>query len=789
MKTHLLTPEPRRKARRPIMAFAVAVAITLAISAGRLKALPNSGGETISIAQYNTQFLFPAFVPTFVLEAFDHFPDSSERATLLGQVLACRDIVSLNEVSNDARRADIFAAMEANAANCGRAALIDGGTRFWDFFVGPHNSQTDPVLDDEIAIASRFPIVQVHTLVYSDWSAEDCFADKGALHARVWHGPGHHGRDALDVFVTHTNNGDNAVLTSQLEELKGFIQAHHDPEIPTIVMGDFNIAGNPNDVSNANSMYNTMINKLREALPNLQDMGNPADATNMEGDSRIDFVLVNDIATAPVQVDYFKKKFDGVTDPDLPKDGRLSDHAALLTTSRWTEHSFPPNPPTTLPRDLRISVSRLEEITPDVPGVAIVPVVITLPTPIGLVPIPFPVAVGCDGLTDHFGNLQFVSQAGPLAKNFDEDHTFEGDDITPAWSLNTSLAAGIADGALQFALFDDDDLLCGGGNDTQDINPFSAAFDISLAVNFSADRIVVGATQLAKIGEPIFLKGTDSSDRARATLFIETRYSTTADSDGDGLIDADEAYKYGTNPEDADSDDDGLQDGAEVNTHHTNPLDSDTDNDGLTDGDEVNVTHTDPLVGDSDNDGLNDGDEIAYGSNPHDPDTDHDQLLDGAEVHTYHTTPTDPDTDHDGLNDGDEVLTYQTNPLDPDSDDDELMDGLEVTAATSPLDADTDDDGIKDGEDVEFIEHIVSGLPASAFDTAQHQNTLVTQLEALESQVMQGHPEAAINEIDNLRGRLDGCGTVAGKDDWIVDCASQQLVRQLLDLLATNLSN
>jgi endonuclease/exonuclease/phosphatase family metal-dependent hydrolase len=789
MKKHALTPRPRHLALRPVIAFAAAAVIALVMSTGHLKALPSSGGDTIAIAQYNTQFLFPAFVPTFVLEAFNHFPDSSERATLIGQVLACRDIVSLNEVSNDDRRADIFAAMEANAANCGRAPLVDGGTRFWDFFVGPHNSQTDPVLDDEIAIASRFPITQVHTLVYTDCTAEDCFADKGALHARLWRGPGHHGRDALDVFITHTNNGDNGVLTSQLEELKGFIQAHHDPEIPAIVMGDFNIAGNPSDVSDSNSLYNTMINKLREALPNLQDMGNPANPTNMEEDSRIDFVLVNDIVTEPVQVDYFKDKFPGVTDPDLPHDGRLSDHAALLTTAQWATRGFPANPPTTLPRELHISVSRLEEITPDVPGVAIVPVIITLPTPIGLIPIPFPVAVGCDGLTDHFGNLQFVSQAGPIAKNFDEDQTFEGDDITPAWSLGTTLAPGVADGSLLFALFDDDDLVCGGGNDTQDINPFSDDFDIGLGINFAADGIFHGATQLAKIGEPIFLKGTDSDDRARATLFIETRYSSTADSDGDGLSDAAEAYTHGTNPEDADSDDDGLADGAEVNTHHTNPLDPDTDDDGLSDGDEVNVHHTDPLVGDTDNDGLKDGDEITYGADPHDPDTDDDQLRDGEEVHTYHTSPTDADTDDDGLTDGQEVLTYGTDPLDPDTDDDELMDGLEVQASTNPLDSDTDDDGIKDGEDVEFIENIVNGLPASAFDVATLRDTLVTRLEAIENSVAQGQRQAAISDIAKLRLRLDGCGAIAEKDDWIVDCTSQQLVRGLLDLLANNLAN
>jgi hypothetical protein len=646
------------------------------------------------------------------------------------------------------------------------------------------------VLDDEIAIASRFPIVQVHTLVYSNCSGFDCFAAKGALHARIWRGAGHHGRDAIDVFNTHTNDGDGAVLQAQLDELTAFIQAHHDPQLPVILMGDFNISGNPADVDDPGSLYNTMITKLRRAVPGLGDAGTSTQGTNPGEDDRIDYLLVADLATDPTQVDYFKNMFFDISDPDLPQDGRLSDHGALLTRGQWAVRAFPPNPPTHLPREVTVEVSRLQEITPDVPFVVPVPTAITLPTPIGPVIAFFPLIVGCDGLTDNFGDLQLIAGATFASNNFDEDHTFEGDDITPdGWTTGGSIAPGVTFGAVSFALFDDDDLVCGGSNDQQDINPFSDAFDIVLLLNFDADGIFAGSTRLANIGEPIFLTGTDADDRARATLFIETRYSSTADSDGDGLTDADEAYKYHTNPEDSDTDHDGLTDGAEVNTYRTNPIDPDSDDDGLSDGDEVNVYHTDPRDADSDNDGLNDGDEIKYGANPHDADSDDDLLKDGEEVHTYYTNPTDADTDDDHLTDGQEVLTYHTDPLDPDTDDDELMDGLEVQVSTDPLDADTDDDGLKDGEDIEFIENVVNGLPGSAFVNTASRDALITRLEAIENQLAQGHKADAIREIDNLRLRVDGCGTIAAKDDWLTDCSSQLLVRSLLDLLKANLAS
>ena len=97
--------------------------------------------------------------------------------------------------------------------------------------------------------------------------------------------------------------------------------------------------------------------------------------------------------------------------------------------------------------------------------------------------------------------------------------------------------------------------------------------------------------------------------------------AAAADSDNDGLLDADEAA-YGTDPTIADSDGDGVLDGAEV-AAGTDPLvadaapaaEIDTDGDGILDADE-SVFGTDPTIADSDGDGWLDGDEVVSGTSP-----------------------------------------------------------------------------------------------------------------------------------------------------------------------------
>ena len=75
--------------------------------------------------------------------------------------------------------------------------------------------------------------------------------------------------------------------------------------------------------------------------------------------------------------------------------------------------------------------------------------------------------------------------------------------------------------------------------------------------------------------------------RTPATFEIRWRNTSgldsVTDSDGDGLTDWDEVFKWGTYPDIADTDGDGLTDGSEVGDG-TNPLDADENGDGLPDG-------------------------------------------------------------------------------------------------------------------------------------------------------------------------------------------------------------
>ncbi len=99
-----------------------------------------------------------------------------------------------------------------------------------------------------------------------------------------------------------------------------------------------------------------------------------------------------------------------------------------------------------------------------------------------------------------------------------------------------------------------------------------------------------------------------------------------ADSDGDGLTDAEE-LQLGLNPNNPadallDLDRDGLNAREEFQAG-TDPRNADSDGDGLSDGDEVRCVRggfcTNPLLADTDGDGLRDALEITTGSNPLDP--------------------------------------------------------------------------------------------------------------------------------------------------------------------------
>ncbi len=282
------------------------------------------------------------------------------------------------------------------------------------------------------------------------------------------------------------------------------------------------------------------------------------------------------------------------------------------------------------------------------------------------------------------------------------------------------------------------------------------------------------------------------------------------DSDGDSILDRDEAGDGDPTTMPVDTDGDGIRDYLDLESDGddisdsdeagdaypaTPPVDTDgdgrpdfqdldSDGDGMPDAWET-ANGLDPLVddaaGDPDGDGLTNLEEYQNGTDPQDADTDGDLMPDGWEVANGLDPLADDagaDPDGDGLSNLEEYR-LQTDPQNADSDGDGIDDGAEVGNPVVPRD--TDGDGLLDALDLDSDD---DGIP-DAVEWDEDQNSSTSDdlcINLTEDQDVDGIPGCQDNDADgdgvpNYRdtdsdgdGNLDGDeGTGDADGDGISD--------------------
>jgi endonuclease/exonuclease/phosphatase family metal-dependent hydrolase len=347
--------EPGRPAGSALPAMLLAGALA-GTSAGNAQAGAGSTlapGDALGVASYNVQFVTPdlPLVRHVLREWPGHKPNVAARAEAIAARLACFDVVALQETINDQRRRELFDRLEKAGRGCGKRSRLPSG-RMFAFVDGPEVEEGSwlPLVGNELALASRLPMVATSSHIYQTAAEEDVLAAKGVLHVRLARGD-----DMLDVFVTHLQAGaeHGAVRRAQIEELASLIRREADGGTNLVlVLGDFNVRGSRVDRQDPGSDYNFLRRTLDAALaprrfadawlathaddPETGSGTKPrmlADGTLRPHEERIDYIFLAGAAATPrsVRIDFFPS--DLMVD-DAPL-GDLSDHAALLAEISW----------------------------------------------------------------------------------------------------------------------------------------------------------------------------------------------------------------------------------------------------------------------------------------------------------------------------------------------------------------------------------------------------------------------------------------------------------------------
>jgi hypothetical protein len=92
------------------------------------------------------------------------------------------------------------------------------------------------------------------------------------------------------------------------------------------------------------------------------------------------------------------------------------------------------------------------------------------------------------------------------------------------------------------------------------------------------------------------------------------------------------------------------------------------------------------------------------------------------------------------------------------------------------------------GFDVEACGQIFLNKEDNKDGYTRTQNAIISTLDDVEEYIAAGDIVTATGMLQELRGRLDGCGDAADKNDYVVNCEAQVQFREYVDLLIANLT-
>ena len=204
-------------------------------------------------------------------------------------------------------QADILILNEAFAAKTKPVAMLKDYP-FRAF--GPGKSGLN--ISSGVVVLSKFPILETDTVKFEGCAGTDCFANKGAVRARV----SLPGVGAIDVVGTHLNaDGKDSLRSSQLAQIDALL-ARASPGVPVLFGGDLNFHSEsvPYDELVGLSGYRDLHAEYRALNPGLDAVRwfgftyDPVRNSNLALDrpfrrpDRLDYILARDGACTAIRV-------------------------------------------------------------------------------------------------------------------------------------------------------------------------------------------------------------------------------------------------------------------------------------------------------------------------------------------------------------------------------------------------------------------------------------------------------------------------------------------------------